>query len=163
MSILNPNDFIGKYNISKNQLNLTPLQTCIDSVEFKIMNQLFGVELLALYTQGIEDDEEIYTVLFDQLVFEYNDNQYISNGITEMLKGFTYYAFFVETTTQASTNGNVIESSENSRMANDVETNIYLRYNEAVNTFNAIQTYLFVNSDVYPTFKGIKKRLMTWF
>lgn len=163
MSILNPNDFIGKYNISKNQLNLTPLQTCIDSVEFKIMNQLFGVELLALYTQGIEDDEEIYTVLFDQLVFEYNDKQYISNGITEMLKGFTYYSFFVETTTQASTNGNVIESSENSRMANDIETNIYMRYNEAVRTFNAIQLYLLVNSDVYPTFKGMKKHLMTWF
>jgi hypothetical protein len=74
MSILAPSDFVGRYAITQHPTNATKIQSYIDMIEPSIMNELFGVELLALYVQGIEDEEEIYTKLLNPFfdIFGFN-------------------------------------------------------------------------------------------
>jgi hypothetical protein len=164
MSILAPNDFTGRYAITQHPTNATKIQSYIDMIEPSIMNELFGVELLSLYTQGIIDEEEIYTKLLNPFFENLSCGKLIeSKGIIDMLKGFVYFAYSAEDYSEVSVNGNVVQNNENSTKANDIESSLYTKYNTSVKTYKAIQAYILENQDVYPTFKGQRKSLLNWF
>ena len=164
MSILAPSDFIGRYAITQHQTNASKIQSYIDMIEPSILNELFGVELFILYAQGVINEEEIYTKLYNPFFENLECGRLIeSKGIVDMLKGFVYFAYYAEDYSDVSVNGNVVQSNENSTKANDIESNLYLKYNTSVKTYKAIQSYILENQSVYPTFKGQRKSLLNWF
>jgi hypothetical protein len=55
--------------------------------------------------------------------------------------------------------GTVTQKSENSDGA---MTTLYVRYNDAVKTYQAIQGYILYNSGSYPLFRGVPKQYAYW-
>lgn len=164
MAITNPTDYTGRYAITKNKYNLLTIQQFIDLNENSILNNLFGVELFELYETGIIATDPIYTKLQDPFFYQTDCGKVIeSKGVKDMLLGFIYFKYYAERYAQASVNGNVVDNPENSVKANDMDSNLIARQNEAVRTYRAIQEYIIDNLDVYPTFKGQRKLLTNWF
>ena len=163
MSYTTPNDYKGRFAITQHATNIQKIQDYINDVEPKIMNELLGVELYALFVQGYEDEEEIYTKLYNEFFENLPCGLIESKGIIDMLKGFVYWNYYAEDYASVSAVGNTVKDGENSTRASDIEANLYTRYNTSVKTYQAIQTYILANLDVYPTFKGVHKQLINWF
>lgn len=160
MSILTPNDFIGRFLITKNNNNIADIQSVIDESEFKIMNELLGTELYALYLLGVTGNDPIYLKLRDKF-FESDScgNSIISLGVVRMLLGFTYFYYYQTDGVTASLNGQQSTLSENSEKVSVIMANNQI-YNDSVYTFINIQAYIRNNIEIYPTFKGIKGKLL---
>lgn len=163
MSILTPNDFKGRFAITQHVTNIQKIQDYIDMVEPKVLNELFGVELYALFLQGVEDEDEIYTKLYNEFFENLHCGLIESRGIVDMLKGFVYQNYYAEDYASVSAVGNTVKDGENSTRATDIEASLYTRYNSSVKTYKAIQSYILANLETYPTFKGIEKGLLMWF
>ena len=82
-----------------------------------------------------------------------------SYGIKEMLVGFIYFEIMKDSITMNTLAGSVAQKSENSTGA---ITTIYGKYNDAVKTYQAIQTYIIYNSGSYPSFRGNSKQYAHW-
>ena len=71
----------------------------------------------------------------------------------EMLKGFIYYHYLLDDPLKSTTVGVVVQKNETSdNVGMNGITNS--RYNESVDTFKAIQSYINDNSVSYPTYNG---------
>jgi hypothetical protein len=159
MSILTIGTFeTGKYKLTVTQFNTADLQACIDRYENRTMSELFGVELLALYTQGIIDADPIYEFLRDAFIVEINKNLVVSTGVVDMLAGIVWAEFQRDIYTQSTSFGQVKSKGENSEGATFSAASYQSKRIEAESTFIAIQEYIEDNLDVYPTFNGVPKR-----
>lgn len=160
MSILTPSDFVGRFLITKNANNVTNIQTIIDETEFSIMNELLGAELYALYLAGVTVNDPIYLKLRDKFFESDSCGRHTKSlGVVRMLLGFTYFDYYQTDGITASLNGQQSTLSENSEKVSVIMANNQI-YNDSVYTFINIQSYIRENLEVYPTFKGIKGKLL---
>jgi hypothetical protein len=163
-SITTPNDYTGQYVITNSTLRQAKIQACIDSVESEILCQLFGVDFKDIVLDGVDNLDPIYEMLFNPFTVQDSCNRIlISKGVKEMLQGFVYFKWYSFHQTTETINGIRNKESENSSQTSSVQSSTELRYNEAVRTYKAIQAYILDNLDIYPEFKGVKKRLTSWF
>ena len=86
----------------------------------------------------------------------------VSNGIKEMLLGFIYFEFVKTQSVHNTTTGNVIAQNEVSVQADWNSTEVYNNYNEAINSYRAIQIYINENSSIYPEYNGKMKVKAHW-
>lgn len=164
-SITAPIDFkVGQYKININKHNEADVQACIDSVEELALLQLFGVEFKDIVLQGVVDEDPIYEKLYNPFTFQDScDRIWQSKGVKEMLLGFVYFEWYATHSVAVVLDGQRENESENSKSASSLKANNEKRYNDAVKTYRAIQTYIIENFEIYPEFKGQSKLLMNWF
>ena len=174
MSILQVTDFTdGRYRIPTNPKSSQDdtLQIHIDYVENYYLNRLFGVELYDLFVidlaapvAGDPTDPRFIKVFepFDEQ--DTNDFIYSSEGIKEMLKGFTYFYYLRDLNSKVATSGTIQTKSANSENISALWANVTSRYNEAVDTYRSIQWLMFdFDSATYPEYNGIFISLVNQF
>lgn len=158
MSIIADTDFIGKYQIALTTFNAANVQLYIDRYEPMLMRELLGVELFDLYEAGITGIDPIYEKLRDAFIEQLDNGKILeSKGVVDMLTGFIYFYFSRDQYTQQTSAGAVKNKGENSTNASFAMSMLNSRWNEALDTYQAIQDYIRENIDVYPTFKGVQK------
>lgn len=166
--IVKTTDFVGKYSISQSSFNTTDLQAFIDKYEKVYLRDLLGLTLGDLLYTDIASGTFLppvttrYSVLFNAIAQEINGCDVISNGIKEMLLGFIYWEFVKTASTHNTITGNVMAQNEVSEQVDFSSTEIYNNYNEAINSYRAIQIYINANSSTYPEFNGKMKVKAHW-
>ena len=143
-------DFTGKYQLSTGMYDVAKLQDYIDKYEKRYLIELFGAKL---YDEFISDMDvsnvpkspnflKIYNPFYENVTLR---QLIISEGIIEMLKGFVYFEYSKDLINQMTPYGNVRPISENSEPVSTLYSMIYARYNEAIKSYKAIQTYIQIN------------------
>ena len=163
-SITAPSDYTGLYTIAINSKNSDAVQACIDDVETQILCELFGVDFKDIVLAGVVAEDPIYEQLYNPFNYQDSCNKvWTSKGVKEMLKGFVYFKWHSMNQTTATINGIRNVDAENSSPASSIQSNTEARYNEAIQTYRAIQAYTIEHLDIYSEFKGVYKRLTSWF
>jgi len=158
-------DFTGKYQLSTGMYDVTKLQDYIDKYEKRYLIELFGAKLYDEFISDLNIQNvpkspnflKIYNPFYENITFR---QLIISEGILEMLKGFIYFEYSKDLINQMTPYGNVRPISENSEPVSTLYSMIYARYNEAIKTYRAIQTYIVTNFNA-PTGQVISISLLT--
>jgi hypothetical protein len=143
-------DFTGKYQLSTGMYDVAKLQDYIDKYEKRYLIELFGAKLYDEFISDLDVSNvpqspnflKIYDPFYENITFR---QLIISEGILEMLKGFVYFEYSKDLINQMTPYGNVRPISENSEPVSTLYSMIYARYNEAIKSYRAIQTYIMVN------------------
>lgn len=158
----------GRFELHSGKYTQDEINDYIDNYERVYLVRLFGADLFNLFKtdlQGGVPQDEIYVKLFEP--FEYDQHcggdTIISNGIIEMLKGLIYWQYLKDKMNQVTTVGAVKPQGENSTPGDAMNSIYQNRYNQAVNTYNAIQHYIMDNCSDYPNFNGKKLFKLSWF
>lgn len=167
MSILTLTDFeTGRYAIPLNPIQGPDLQIQIDYVENYYLKRMFGLVLYDLFVLDLaaptvgEPTDPRFVKVFNPFDFQdTNEIIYSSEGIKEMLKGFTYFYYLRDLNKRVTTVGTTIVKSANSENVSALWENVTSRYNEAVNTYWTIYLYMLdFDSATYPEFEGVEIR-----
>lgn len=164
MSILVPTDFASgrwKTPLDPNQ-QANDMPDYINRIEAEYLPQLFGVELydlfiadLALPTAG-EPTDPRFEFVYNPFNYQDSSDFLQSKGIKDMLKGFVYYEYIRDILTAVTPNGTIETIGENSVNVSGIKHDITSRYNESIEIYKTIQTYMFVEKpEDYPEFDGI--------
>ena len=161
MSLIIAVDFTGKYEVHISQFTADKLQEYIDRYETSILNKLLGVELYNLFIANIVSPTPlpIYNKIFLPFIEQTDCGEILeSKGMKDLLTGMIYFYYVRDQYTQMSTLGAVKNKGENSESTTYVMSGLNARWNEAVETYDAIQRYIELNKSVdYPTFKGLRE------
>lgn len=172
MSILSPtSDFsTGRYIIPLNPTQTVDLQVQIDYVENYYLKRLFGLELYDLFVIDLalpvagDPTTPRFIKVFNPFDEQDNCSIYSSEGIKEMLKGLTYFYYLRDLNKKVTTSGTAITNSANSENISSLWANCTSRYNEAVDTYCAIQYYMCsVDSANYPEYEGVSIKKVNQF
>lgn len=185
MSILVPSDFVGRVAISQNKFDAADLQSYIDELEIKYLDDLLGCELSALLITDLalpvsgEPTAQRFKNIYDKFChditglvfplpwhhdfFEFfveRSRQNRSRGIKEMLKGFIYFEYVRD---QPLTNSS-IGVSESKGVASSLVTSqnsgLSFRYNDSINDYWNIQFFINENLTDYPEYNGVRKNVV---
>jgi hypothetical protein len=158
-------DFTGKFAVSTGMYANTNIQSYIDRYEDIYLTELFGISLYDLFIADLDVNDlpqaTKYEKIFEAFKEEIGFQLIISKGMKDMLVGFIYFEYMKDSITQTTPIGVVKQQSENSNPIS-AHTPIYLRYNESVKTYRAIQDYIMQNMSTYPEFRGYVKQYAYW-
>lgn len=159
MAITQTTDFINRFHLSKTNLNTALLQDCIDRFEKKYLIKLLGAELYDLFIDGIEEMvvDPIWTALLEDFHIDNNGCLIESEGIKVMLLGFIYYEYVKIQTEKQTPIGNTQPAAENASLIG-VSSIVVQRQIWSTDTYKAIQQYILLNIDDYPTFNGVEMK-----
>lgn len=151
---LTPQNFTGKYELHTGVYDQNKLQDYINKYEKRYLIELFGATLFDDFIADLDVNDEPESPNFIQIFDEFHQNVnlyhlLISEGILEMLKGFIYFEYSKDQMNQQTPFGNVSQLSENSKKVTTLNSMMYTRYNEAVKTFNAIRSFMILNSTMH--------------
>lgn len=162
--LLTSDDFVNKYELSVGMYSDNKLDAYIQKYEERYLVHLLGSKL---YQDFIDDlDANVpkspnFKKIFDPfnidldslgsgILYGNRNGIYLgsnsileSEGILEMLKGFIYFEYSKDLMNQQTPYGNVKQRSENSVVVDSPHSLIYSRYNEAIQTYRAIQQYIY--------------------
>ena len=158
------NDFTGKFAISTGMYANTNIQSYIDRYEDIYLTELLGVKLYNLFIADLVSNVPVtakYTKIFNAFKEELDIRLIISKGMKDMLVGFIYFEYMKDSVTQTTPIGVVKQSTENSTPIS-AHTPIYLRYNESIKNYRAIQDYIMQTLGTYPDFRGYMKQYAYW-
>ena len=165
---VNSTDFIGKFEIHQGMYDVANIDAYIQKYELRYLVEMLGVDLFNAYYLDANAQldhiplDPLFSFIYEPFTWQ-NGIQYweilYSYGIKEMLIGFIYFEIMKDSITMNTLAGSVTQKSENSAGA---ITTIYGKYNDAVKTYQAIQTYIVYNSGSYPTFRGNSKQYAHW-
>jgi len=164
---LKVSDFVGKYKIAKDKYSKPLIEAYINEYETRYLTQLLGCDLYDAFVDSLNTDdvpapqENRFIDIYNKFCVEDSCGEiYSSDGIVEMLKGFVYYHFLLDQKFKNSVNGNVVNDAGFSEQVPIFKSTIEDRYNLAVNSYISIQLHIMEHKDLYPEFKGMKKRKM---
>jgi hypothetical protein len=150
----------GKFELHTGIYDVARLNAYIERYEKRYLIQLLGVDLYNDFIANPTNPEYIY--IFDAFEIDYERCIIISEGMKEMLTGFIYFEYLKDLTNQITPNGNVRPIGENSADVSTLYTMMYNRYNESINSYKGIQTYICKNLTDYDTFNGVNKESAYW-
>ena len=157
-------DFINKFELTLGDFNTDKFTAYIDRYETITLQNLFGVELFDLWEAGLTATDPIYETLRDPFTEQLECGEILnSRGIKDILLGVVYYFYTADNYTQKTINGSVKPNGENSDNVRLIKANLQSRYNEAMESYRAIQRYICDNKDVYPTYNGVEKSILSIF
>lgn len=161
------NDFgKGKWELATGMYEQSKIQQYIDLYTKQYIAEMLGVDLYNLFVAdliaGIPQDQKYLNIYNAFIVDPSGCGVLISNGMIDMIKGFIYFEYLKDQINQVWVSGNVQPIGENSKNVSTLSQQIYTRYNESVNTYRAIQTYICDNSNDYPDYNGIHKYTTYW-
>ena len=149
-------DFSGKFELAKSNDDL--IDEYIAEYEERTLIELLGKELFDLFKAEVTDQvvaAGIYKTIYDPFVLQVNGYTVTSQGMKKMLLGLLYFQYVRDNRVKQTMNGAVEQQTEVA--VNSDNTFLYLRYNDGVDTYKAIQQYILSKLDVYPTFLGLYK------
>lgn len=160
--LLSIDDFTGYHTLALNDSDETLLQAYITRDEKLAIVELLGVELGEAFIAGIGagSPDAKWTAIRDEFYEHDTDCNRMrhSRGIKEWLKAYVYYQFVFKTHDRHTQHGVAIGQSETSYVvtASNAARNAERRWNEALDTVEAIQWYVQENEDDYDEeYKGI--------
>lgn len=157
MITINNVDFKGKFELTLGEFTSQKLTDYIGRYQNEFTIELLGVELYDLYVANSGNPE--FVIIEDPLIFQSNCGKiYKSLGMKDMLLGFIYFMYGRDLPTQQTVTGAVKQSNENSMPPSNVNALLWQRYNESVQSYEAIQSYIRENIDTYPTFRGMRNQ-----
>lgn len=165
MSIITPSQFIDKYELSTGMYASPKIEAYILKYEERYLVHLFGAKLYNEFISDLAANTpqspnflkvfEPFNEDLDGFPFLYNGGYYDchnrileSDGIIEMLLGFIYFEYAKDLMNQQTPYGNVKQRAENSVVVDSPHSMMYGRYNTAIGTYRAIQSYLVRNTDL---------------
>lgn len=172
--IVKTTDFTGFYAISQNKFDKDALQAYIDQYEKDYLQDLLGCELYDIFIADLDvngvPQTVIYQTIYNELCVDESlytctcDKVKRSSGIKQMLKGFIYYHYIRDQRLKNTISGTIVNDNENSVQAstNELITLIHRRYNDSINSYKAIQSYIDYNFSTYPDYKGSCKDYIYW-
>lgn len=149
-------DFVGKHELALTQFNTSEIDAYILKYERIYLLKLLGAELYTLFVADLSGGvptDPIYTAIFDAFERDVCNRIEVSEGIKEMLLGFIYYEYCHDIAQNQTPIGATKPKNENSTVLGLNGITI-TRYNEAVDTAKAIQSFILDNSTDYPSFNG---------
>lgn len=161
MSIVQTSQFVGKYALTKafNDGQLKIVQMIV-GVEFKYLNELFGVDLCEIFLDEYTTEPR-FIELMTPFAFEHCGKAKTCRGIEQMLLGFIYTHYLSEMQGVSTSVGKMTPDPEAGKLYNDL--NVLSFYNESIQDFNVIVDYVRLNCDIYPEMKGNHKLLSYYF
>ena len=162
--ILATTDFIADYRISfdpKNQYQVARVTEIMAEYERKIMLKLIGSEMYneildSTLGGGVETPSDDLVYIFNAFYYSNCGTIIMSDGMKTMLARMVY--LYIARNSMA---GNTLIGDRNAsaEVSNGVDAVSPVRiYNQGVDTYNAIQYYIGLNRDKYPTYTGICER-----
>jgi hypothetical protein len=157
MSIVLNSDFVGKYELTLSDFTEPLIDTYITKYEKHYLVKMLGKTLYDLFIANLVNGvptSAIYLTIFNPLyVDSYINSESESNGIKEMLLGFIYYHYTLDAQQMQTSTGVTSPKGENSEGVN-LNSITISRFNENVQSYKTIQSYIQQNSSDYPTFNG---------
>ena len=160
----------GKYVINDNDITRQDLKEYIDDYELKFIYQLLGIELGDLFIADLDPETKTPTTtrffkIFNPLYFKSQSCDRItqSKGMIDVLKGFVYTEFVKEQNFKNNFNGNSQNLFESGTNLPAYKNGVIVKFNQALDSYNAIQEYICENQDDYPEFDGERKNYMSPF
>jgi hypothetical protein len=161
--IISVQDFVGKYELHKGMFVQSKLQNYIDIYVPRYLKQLLGVDFYNQFVSDLLNDVpqspnflDIFNPISEDLGYSFyteygmqvSNSMILSDGMIEMLKGFIYFEYAKDLYNQMTPYGNVKPVSENSEIVSTGFSLMYTRYNEAINSYRAIQRYIRYTNNV---------------
>lgn len=162
-----PTDFVGKYALSQGIYNTPDYQYYIDKYESKYLKELLGIDLYndfnadLILGAGVPTEPRFITI-FEPLDFQWNNGNFTSEGMKQMLVGLIYFEIVRDFDNQITPIGNVSPKGENSDKVRSYNSTMWNRYNEGITSFRAIQCYILKEREDYNLFNGKNKLYATW-
>jgi hypothetical protein len=157
--LIQSDDFTGKWDLAKS--NEDKIDDYIEEYEEMYLTELLGKDLFDLFAADVnlttrEPATPIYQKIFEPFTVDINGYIYSSEGLKKMLLGFIYFQYVRDNRVKQTMNGAIDQQTEVGT-ASDY-TFLYPRYNKAVQTYSAIQAYIYDNLTDYLTFAGVNKK-----
>lgn len=131
------------------------------------LRELFGVSLYNLFVLDLSSNAPQaarFTAVFNAFAEDDDEsdtnNIIVSEGIREMLKGFVFFEYNRDLPVKNTMTGNVAENNENSVNLNAWKAGIMEKYNQAIDTYKAIQWKMEEDPDTYPEYNGVEKEII---
>jgi hypothetical protein len=157
--LISKTDFVGVYGLSQS------ISDTIDPYILKweklYLRELMGAELYDLFVAsfvGVLPTGD-YLTLYNEINQDVCGGLLHSEGMKKMLLGFIWYEYASGTAHKHSDTGIVAGTNEISVQADF--SLAYRHYNDSISTYKSIQYYIQKNIRLYPTFKGVPKRLIS--
>ncbi len=163
-SILQVSDFQdpGRFHLSVNGQNEDGLQAYIDEVQDDILKKLLGCDLAALLiadfaaTDPQRPTAQIYKDIFDPFCQDLDCGILESKGMIVMLEGLTFWYYFRDNRYKRTTSGPKKNKAENSDDVTLSAFGLAAYWNNAEETFAAIQYYIRNEApEDYPDYNGV--------
>lgn len=164
MALLQVSDFVGEFQLPKDQFNVTILQNIINENESAYIRKIFGAVLGNEIIAYINSAYTPTNTLLDKVInpfqedFCFNNENLVldSKGLKYALLGLIYYDkqkdSFISTT---AVNGAVRMKAENNTTDALPQAQLVEKYNKSVDTIGDIQIYILKNHSDYDTYNGV--------
>jgi len=187
MALLNitPSLFVDRFEISLGKHNNSEeqLQRYIDKYETIYLQDLLGVDLFNLFKADIVDGEpqtQIYIDIWEAFAYDKSNVSHYSNnyccydyyvrckgiirslGMVEMLVALIYSQYLKDQKYPNTIQGNIGTLPENAEKVNFNEMGWYIRQNEGIDSYHAIQQRILDNKQDYSDFNGQSKKYVSW-
>lgn len=155
-------DFAGLEEVPKDKYTNPVLQTYINRFEVLYLKHLLGASLYGEFATdfaitGTSPTAQRFIDIWGAFSVDDNCLLVISDGIKAMLVKFIYFEYLRDQNTQKNIGGITKNEQANSQLATFASTSIITIYNQAVDTYTAIQWFINQDLTVYPLFNGILK------
>lgn len=159
----------GCYKLPSNDLTYKDIESVIECNEESILCDLLGKELYDLFIADLDGTTNLpqtdrFIKIYNKFFEKINDCLSLSSkGVPEMLKAFVFFSYIRDNNTHNTLIGAQGVNADNSQLMALNRTKSVRAYNEGVETYKAIQSYISNNKDVYPEYEGVKKCYLTIF
>lgn len=143
-------DFTGKFRIGQNCY--TELSDYIDKYEPQVLQDLLGCDLYDLFAADVVDFVPVtarFLDLYNPFCIDDGSCIYRSEGMKDMVLGVIYFYFVRDLEPKVTTGGVKLNKVETSDKAEFGKHDIYSRYNESIESYQAIRWYICENSADY--------------
>ena len=151
----------GQYAINDADVTRQNLKEYVSQNERKFIYELLGVELGDLFISDLGADKKPQTqrfiTIYNPLATDFGHKLSYSKGIKEIIKGLVFSEFVREQNYKNNINGSSRNLYEQGDVISANNAGIVNKYNEAIDSFCAVQYYIHENSSIYPEFKGVVK------
>ena len=154
LTLSSPNDYVDRFAIAQSFANEgNKLLDYIMSYESKYVTKLMGYSMFLDFFENMLLEQK-YTVLMNNIIFEYQGKTYYSEGLITMCKYFVYSHYQNDERGFSTSLGKVGMNPEAGSKMSIHENNILAYYNKGVEEYQKLFLYLKSKPDVYPLFKG---------
>lgn len=146
-----PSDYVGKHELAVSRGN--SIQLYIDRYEKTYLIKLFGCDLYDSYEA--DPNTARFLALLNPLCIQDACSDILeSKGLKDMLLGFVYFVYSQDNKVKNTSSGPVITNNENSRETTGVEANPESRWNESIDSYQAMQYLMKNDPSTYPEYSG---------
>ncbi len=151
----------GKYQINDADVTRQGLKEYIKQNELRFVYELLGVELGDLLLADLDANKKPQTArfvkIFEPLAFDFAHRLVMSKGIKDILQGFVYSEFVREQNYKNNINGSGSGLYPQGDVISANVAGLAHKYNNAIESFWAVQLYIHENKADYPEFNGTTK------